>query len=286
MVARSLLAARDFDRVTRARPPRPWLGSWPPVKRPVGERARLSLALRVRVRSRRARRGHAPARPGRGPDPHRPHVPRLGGRRRVQRRPRAAPVLRAADRRRHRAGRQRGGSVGRGPDAPGRRRRVAPHLAPVRRHRPNRAQRAELHRARLRGTRRDRRRPTAATPPPPNSTPATSTGTTCSERWGRAGFTRAGSTPRCPSPARGSPRRRCGPRGGTGRSSRTTSTTVRACGRAAVDVEAARAVNRALVPHVDVMLGNEEDFTACLGFEVDGVADATSPIWTRRRSGR
>jgi 2-dehydro-3-deoxygluconokinase len=33
----------------------------------------------------------------------------------------------------------------------------------------------------------------------------------------------------------------------------------------------ARAVNRALARHVDVMLGNEEDFTAALGFTVDGV---------------
>jgi 2-dehydro-3-deoxygluconokinase len=33
----------------------------------------------------------------------------------------------------------------------------------------------------------------------------------------------------------------------------------------------ARAVNRRLAPLVDVMLGNEEDFTACLGFEVPGV---------------
>jgi 2-dehydro-3-deoxygluconokinase len=32
----------------------------------------------------------------------------------------------------------------------------------------------------------------------------------------------------------------------------------------------AREVNRALVQHVDVLLGNEEDFTACLGFEVSG----------------
>ena len=31
------------------------------------------------------------------------------------------------------------------------------------------------------------------------------------------------------------------------------------------------AVNRALAPYVDVMLGNEEDFTAALGFEVAGV---------------
>ncbi|MDZ4198347.1 MAG: sugar kinase [Kiritimatiellia bacterium] len=34
--------------------------------------------------------------------------------------------------------------------------------------------------------------------------------------------------------------------------------------------EKAREVNRRLAPLVDVMLGNEEDFTACLGLEVEG----------------
>jgi 2-dehydro-3-deoxygluconokinase len=33
----------------------------------------------------------------------------------------------------------------------------------------------------------------------------------------------------------------------------------------------AQEVNRELAPLVDVMLGNEEDFTACLGFEVEGL---------------
>ena len=33
----------------------------------------------------------------------------------------------------------------------------------------------------------------------------------------------------------------------------------------------AREVNRAVAPHVDVMIGNEEDFSAALGFEVDGL---------------
>ncbi len=33
----------------------------------------------------------------------------------------------------------------------------------------------------------------------------------------------------------------------------------------------AQSVNRALAPLVDVMLGNEEDFSACLGFEIEGV---------------
>lgn len=32
----------------------------------------------------------------------------------------------------------------------------------------------------------------------------------------------------------------------------------------------AQEVNKALAPYVDVMIGNEEDFTACLGFEIKG----------------
>ncbi|NLP14589.1 MAG: sugar kinase [Clostridium sp.] len=32
----------------------------------------------------------------------------------------------------------------------------------------------------------------------------------------------------------------------------------------------AQEVNREIAPYVDVMIGNEEDFTACLGFEVEG----------------
>jgi 2-dehydro-3-deoxygluconokinase len=38
-------------------------------------------------------------------------------------------------------------------------------------------------------------------------------------------------------------------------------------------VSAAQRVNRSLAPLVDVMIGNEEDFTACLGFEVPGTGD-------------
>ena len=36
-------------------------------------------------------------------------------------------------------------------------------------------------------------------------------------------------------------------------------------------LEKCREVNRAIAPYIDVMIGNEEDFTACLGFEVEGV---------------
>jgi 2-dehydro-3-deoxygluconokinase len=40
----------------------------------------------------------------------------------------------------------------------------------------------------------------------------------------------------------------------------------------------AREVNRAIASHVDVMLGNEEDFTAALGFEVKGVDKSYSTL--------
>jgi 2-dehydro-3-deoxygluconokinase len=42
--------------------------------------------------------------------------------------------------------------------------------------------------------------------------------------------------------------------------------------------ERAQETNRSLAPYVDVMLGNEEDFTAALGFEVEGVADDHSNL--------
>ena len=78
----------------------------------------------------------------------------LGGRRRVQRRARPAPLLRPAHRDRHRARRQPGRPAGRGPDLPGRRRPAHVALGAVRRRRPRGAQRAQLHRARLRRPRR------------------------------------------------------------------------------------------------------------------------------------
>jgi 2-dehydro-3-deoxygluconokinase len=37
-------------------------------------------------------------------------------------------------------------------------------------------------------------------------------------------------------------------------------------------------VNRAIAPYVDVMIGNEEDFTACLGFEIEGVGKELSSL--------
>ncbi len=74
------------------------------------------------LRPRRARRGHAPLRSRRGPDRDRAHVRRLRGRWRVQRRPRAAPLLRSAHRDRHGVRRQPRRPAARGPDPAGRRR--------------------------------------------------------------------------------------------------------------------------------------------------------------------
>ncbi len=40
----------------------------------------------------------------------------------------------------------------------------------------------------------------------------------------------------------------------------------------------AQAINRELAPFVDVMIGNEEDFTAALGFEVEGLDEHHSKL--------
>ena len=45
-------------------------------------------------------------------------------------------------------------------------------------------------------------------------------------------------------------------------------------------VERAREINRRLAQHVDVMLGNEEDFTACLGLEVEGADPGLTELET------
>ncbi len=39
-----------------------------------------------------------------------------------------------------------------------------------------------------------------------------------------------------------------------------------------------RKINREIATHVDVMIGNEEDFTACLGFRVDGVDEQLTDL--------
>ena len=44
--------------------------------------------------------------------------------------------------------------------------------------------------------------------------------------------------------------------------------------------EGAQRVNRNIAKYVDVMIGNEEDFTACLGFEVEGADEHLTNIET------
>jgi 2-dehydro-3-deoxygluconokinase len=43
-------------------------------------------------------------------------------------------------------------------------------------------------------------------------------------------------------------------------------------------LQRAHQVNREIVQHVDVLFGNEEDFTSCLGFEVKGFHEAATKI--------
>ena len=183
----------------------------------------------------------------------------------------AAALLRAAHRRGDRAGRQRGRSAAsRTSSCRAASTRRCP-LGAVRRHRPHRPQRPELHRARLRRPRRDRRRPTAATPQSASWRPATSTGTTCSASWACGGLHTGGIfAALSPTTAEVAEEAMTAARAPRRRSSPTTSTTVPACGSAIGGPDAAQAVNRRLAPLVDVMLGNEEDFTACLGFAVPG----------------
>ena len=42
----------------------------------------------------------------------------------------------------------------------------------------------------------------------------------------------------------------------------------------------AQEVNKEIAPYIDVMIGNEEDFTACLGLEVEGVDDNLTDLET------
>ena len=46
-------------------------------------------------------------------------------------------------------------------------------------------------------------------------------------------------------------------------------------------IDKCREVNREIAKYVDVMLGNEEDFTACLGYEVEGVDKGLTELDTK-----
>ena len=133
------------------------------------------------------------------------------------------------------------------------------------------AERAQLHRARLRRARGAR----LLRPRPHGGVTARAgrhrLGGASSAGRARAGSTPAASSRRSPTRPRWSRARRCSGASGTAPSSRTTSTTARRSGSRSAGKQRAQEVNRELAKLVDVMLGNEEDFTAALGFEVEGV---------------
>ena len=105
MVAPDLLGGRGLG---RGSPPGGGRGQ-SPVTPWRSDAVTLGSARRgLSLRPGRPRRGDAAPRSGRGADPHRPQLPGLGGRRRVQRGPRAAALLRPAHGRGHRLRRQRG----------------------------------------------------------------------------------------------------------------------------------------------------------------------------------
>ena len=120
--------------------------------------------------------------------------------------------------------------------------------------------------------------PTAGTRRPRSCGPGTSTGTPSSGPGARAGSTPAASSPACR-------RRRPAVAREAMEAARRHGAIVsydlnyRPSLWAAIGGQArAREVNRELVGLVDVLLGNEEDFTAALGFEVEGVDAGLSAL--------
>jgi 2-dehydro-3-deoxygluconokinase len=103
--------------------------------------------------------------------------------------------------------------------------------------------------------------------------PGTSTGRRSSSVKARAGCTPAASSARCRRRHRTSRARRCRPRIGRGAYVSFDLNYRESLWRAYGGHERAIAVNRGLVPLVDVLIGNEEDFSAALGFTVKGVSN-------------
>ena len=140
--------------------------------------------------------------PGDGPHPHHALASRSGRAAASTTSPAACKrCFGLRHRRRHRPRRQPGRPPGRGPHLPGRRRPVARPLGAGRRRRPHRAQRPQLHRARLRRARGRR-----LLRPRPHRGLAAQAGRHRLGRASSARRARAGSTPAASSPR--SPRRR------------------------------------------------------------------------------
>ena len=180
-------SSRDgrFDEIDPAGGARPRGGGGVPRGRERRREAHAPARARVPLRRRLARRGDAAARSRRGPDPHGAAVPTSG-------RAAASTTSRAGCAGASGCGRRSSraladNDVGRlvedlmlqgGVDT------SLVRWVPFDGVGRDRAQRAELHRARLRRARRGRRARIAATPPRPAWRPATSTGTGCSATHG------------------------------------------------------------------------------------------------------
>ena len=228
----------------------------------------------VPLRPRRARRGDAPLRSRRPPDRDDPDVRRLGGRWRVQRRAGTSALLRPSHGDRHRVRRQPGRTAARGSDPPGWRRpvvRAAGGRTTVSVAEPATASTSssaasayEPHSA----------APTAAARRRRNSNPATSTGSASSNddgvRWFHCGgiFAALSASTAAVALEAMSAARRAGTVVSFDLNYRPS------LWDAIGGTEAAAATNRRLVENVDVLLGNEEDFSAALGFELEGVDES------------
>ncbi len=180
-------------------------------------------------------------------------------------------LLRPAHRDRHGARRQPGEPPGRGSHAAGRRRPLVLALAEVRRRGARSAERSQLHRARLRprgGVGCSDRGHTAVFAP--TCKPGDVDWRELFGRPGRAGSTPAGCSPRSSSTPEVARARhgRC-PRGRTRISHDLNYRD--SLWRSFGGPSGPKEVNRSLAPFVDVLLGNEEDFSAALGFNLEGV---------------
>ena len=172
------------------------------------------------------------------------------------------------------------GRLRRGLRPAGRGRHGADPVGAVRRRRAHGPQRAQLHRARLRRARCRRGRPTAATRPPSQLRPGDVDWEhlfgALGVRWFHTGGIFAALS------EHDAGRRR----GGGGRGARHGTVVSYdlnyrpSLWKAVGGVERAREVNRGSRAHIDVMIGNEEDFTACLGLEVEGVDENLADLDT------
>ena len=219
--------------------------------------------------------------PGRGPDRHRADAPGLGGRRRVQRRPRPAPLLRAAHRVVTALADNPVGPPHRGPHAPGRRRPVACALGARTTASAARCATGSTSPSAASASAAPSAAPTGATPPSSQLRPGD---VDWDEIFGREGarwfhcggiFAALGETTADVAAEAMAAARRHGTIVSYDLNYRPS------LWKAIGGQERAREVNRELAPLVDVMLGNEEDFSAALGFEVEGV-DENLPTSTRR----